>query len=85
MVRGRMNGHRSDVKHYTPQNEVYKPVAEHVVASHGLTDLSSCFSLKIIKSLPGEYNYSQLRRWEVAHHRVLRSLKAGDELGLNIR
>ena len=84
-VRDRMTGHRSDVKHFTPQNEVYKPVADHAANSHSLVSFSDCYNLKIIKSVKGPYNYSQLRRFELAHQLVLKSRKAGDESGLNIR
>ena len=84
MVRQRMNGHRHDVSNNNNNIIADKPVADHAL-SHGLNDFTECFSLKIIKSCPGSYNYSELRSWELAHILVLKSHKDANEHGLNIR
>jgi hypothetical protein len=75
-LRGRMNGHRQDVK-----TDKEKPVAQH--ANQHSLDFDSCYTTKAIKSLPkNQCNPSMLRRWELAYQFITDSRNPPN---LNIR
>ena len=78
MLRERMNGHRFDCR--VDPDEIEKVVPAHAYL-HG-KDFNSCFTIRIVKSLPPSCNPSELRRWELSHQWVTRSRFAP---GLNIR
>jgi hypothetical protein len=59
------------------------PVAQHA-ASHGVSDLDKCFTLKILKSVTGPTGYAGLRQWELSYQNILKSKVAPRLPGLNI-
>jgi hypothetical protein len=78
-TRGRMNGHRDSVQ---TLKEV--PLAQHA-ASHGVSDLDKCFTLKILKTVPGPTGYAGMRQWELSYQNILKSRVAPGLPGLKIR
>jgi hypothetical protein len=66
-LRVRMTGHRQN----TNQLDMDKPVAEHA-AFHDLP-FNSCFTTRVIKSLPANCHAGELRRWEIAYQCITKS------------
>lgn len=75
-LRSRMNGHRQDCK----VKNLEKPVSQHSNLHN--KDFDSCYSTKVVRSLPPEANPSQIRRMELAHQWIT---KSRDPPNLNIR